>query len=280
MTWHTDGATLRGYQLGVLPPARAASVEAHLAACAPCRADLAGVADVTRLDRNWSAITARLEERSLTRVERALVRLGIAEHDARLIAMTPSLRSPSVLGLVALVAVVGVASALDGGTRDATFYAFVVLAPLLPVAGVAAAFGSVGDPARELTASTPKPAFELLLVRSLAVVAITTIITTVAALPFSGGWQAAAWLLPALGLTAASLALSTWVAAHWAAAGLATAWMVAAATSWRANHFDPDVVARFAALRPGGQALFALVAVAGTAIFLARRDALDLRRSA
>lgn len=278
MTWHTDGATLRGYQAGTLAPARSASVEAHLAACATCRAELAGAADGARLDRNWAAIADRLDERSLTHVERALIRLGIAEDHARLVVMTPAARSASLLGLVVLLALVSAVSALDGGSRDGTFYAFVVLAPLLPVAGVGAAFGSVGDPASELTASTSRPAFQLLLVRSLAVVAVTTVVTTVAALPFSGDWQAAAWLLPALGLTAASLALSTWVVAHAVAVGLATAWVVAAAASWRANRFDPDVLARFVALRPGGQALFAVVAVAGMAVVLVRRDAFDLRR--
>lgn len=279
MTWHTDGTTLQAYQAGTLAPAGTASVEAHLAGCADCRAVLAGFTDRPRLDRNWSAISDRLDERTTNGVERALVRLGMRSDRARLIVMTPAMRSPAFLGLAAVLAMASVVSAADG-TRDRLFYLFLVMAPLLPVAGVAAAFGSGADPGRELVATTPLPAFELLLVRTLAVVAVTTAMTTATALPLMAGWEAVVWLLPALGLTATALALSTWVAARSAAVGLGVAWVLAAAVSWQANRFDPDVLARFVALRPAGQVLFAAVTVVGASVFLVRRNSLDLRRFA
>jgi hypothetical protein len=168
---------------------------------------------------------------------------------------------------------------VDGGNPNA-FYAFLVLAPLLPLVGVAAMFHSAADPARELTAATPTPAFELLLIRTLAIVAATTVLTSVAAVPLPFGWQAGAWLLPALGLTALTLALSTWMPTHWAGVGLGLAWLTAGVASWQFNRLDADVLARFAALRPGGQLLFAALAVAGAVLLLVRREALDLRRIA
>ncbi|HET7488133.1 MAG TPA: zf-HC2 domain-containing protein [Acidimicrobiales bacterium] len=278
MTWHADAATVEGYQAGELSAAQTASVEAHLPACGACRTLLAAAADRDRLARNWSAVAARLDERSVTPVERALRRLGMGEGHARLVTMTPAARSNWLLALVALVALAGGMSVLNPGRDAGTFYAFLVLAPLLPVAGVAAAFGSVGDPARELAASTPKPAFELLLVRTLAAVAATMVFTAAIAFPVFGGWDAAAWLLPALGLTAASLALSTWVPAHRAATVLGAAWVVAAAASGQVNRLDPDVLRRFVALEPAGQVAFAALAAAGTAVFLLRRRTLDLGR--
>jgi hypothetical protein len=278
MTWHTNVAMLRGYQSGALSAARAASVETHLAACADCQASLATVVDPARIERTWSAIADRLDG-STTPAEAILVRLGISEPRARLVAMTPSLRTPSLLALVALLALVTLTNAVDGGNPNA-FYAFLVLAPLLPLVGVAAMFHSAADPARELTAATPTPAFELLLIRTLAIVAATTVLTSVAAVPLPFGWQAGAWLLPALGLTALTLALSTWMPTHWAGVGLGLAWLTAGVASWQFNRLDADVLARFAALRPGGQLLFAALAVAGAVLLLVRREALDLRRIA
>ncbi len=55
-----------------------------------------------------------------------------------------------------------------------------MLAPLLPLVGVAIAFGGRSDPVRELARATPTPAFQLLLARALAVVATTTALTVAA----------------------------------------------------------------------------------------------------
>lgn len=281
MTWHTDPSMLAGYHEGTLGPARAASVEAHLAGCASCRSGLATWADPSRLAGNWAAIEERIDEPRPPVLERLLVRIGVGERHARLVSMTPFLRAPTVVGVAVLLAIV-VLTALSGGpSRDGWFYLFLVVAPLLPLAGVAAAFGGLDDPLDELTRAAPTPAFELLLARALAVVAATTALSVVAAIPLPySGWAAAAWLLPALGLSAASLALSTWVPAHWAATGLAGAWVTVAAVSWRVNRFDPDVVGRFAALRPVGQLLFAAMAVAGALVLVLRREALEYRRVA
>ena len=86
---------------------------------------------------------------------------------------------------------------------------FLTLAPLLPVAGVALSYGPAADPAYELTLAAPYSVLRLVLLRSVAVVTCTVALTAIGALALAdNGWQAVAWLLPALALSAATLALS------------------------------------------------------------------------
>ena len=277
MSWHADALVLQRYEAHLLSPAMTASVETHLMGCAPCRAALATVADGARQTRNWEAIAQRIDRRSLSLVERMLARLGIADHHARLVVSTPALRLPwiaavcVVLGMVVLVHEAG-------GDSPGSFFTFLVLAPMLPLGGVAAAFNGRGDPARELIAATPQSTLELVLVRTMAVVAVTSVLTAFAALPFTLELTAVAWLLPALGLSAATLAMATWIPAAWAAGGLACTWVAGAAATWRLHRLDPDIVERFFAFRPFGQLVFATVLVVGAGVVALRREALDLRR--
>lgn len=277
MSWHADRAMLERYQSHLLTPAATASVETHVMACASCRAELAALGDPHRLSRNWDAIASRVDRPSLSLVERLLVRVGVAEHRARLVVSTPALRLPWI---VAVCAVLAMAVLLHEAGDDSagSFFTFLVVAPLLPLAGVAAAFSGRGDPVRELIATTPQSTLELVLVRTVAVVGVTSVLTAVATVPFSFDWTAAVWLLPALGLSAATLALATWIPAAWAAGGLASAWVAGAAVTWRLHRLDPDVVDRFFAFRSSGQLLFAAVLLVAAAVVGVRREALDLRR--
>lgn len=279
MTWHADTALLEGYRNGTVALAAAASVEAHLTSCASCRAALALVADRDRLARTWSAIADRLDERPVHRIERLLARLGLGEHRARLVMVTPTLRMPSLVSLAAILLGISGLSVVDS-ERDGLFYLFLVLAPLLPLAGVAVAFGGRSDPAREITTATSTSAFELALVRTVAIVGSTIVLTAGASIPFPHGWDATLWLLPAFGLSAAALALATFIPVHVAGTGVGLAWTLGALLSWRANRLDPDVLDRFAALRPSGQLTFAILAIVATAIVVVRREALDSRRIA
>jgi hypothetical protein len=250
-------------------------VEAHLAACERCRAAVAERADPVRLARTWEAIRDRVDERPRSIVERLLSAIGVREDRARLVAATPALRWSS---LVAVLVVLAAAVAFQRGGTDGSVYGFLVLAPLLPLAGVALAFGSRFDPVAELTRSTPTPAFEILLARAVAVVATTTALSAAASAVLGrGGWEVTAWLLPALGLTAATLALSTWMPTEWAAVGLGGAWVAGAAVSWRLDDAS-DEVARFVAFRPSGQLLAAVVFALAATVLVRRRDSLDLGR--
>jgi hypothetical protein len=155
-------------------------------------------------------------------IERLLVAAGVHEHIARLLAATPSLRASWFLAIgIALAFGVVAAHAAETGIT-----LFLVVAPLLPLAGVAAAYGPGVDPTYEIGLVAPLRSFRLLLIRAVAVLASTTSLALLASLALpSVGWASAAWLLPSLGLVTASLALSSVMTPLVAATGVALLWV-------------------------------------------------------
>jgi len=261
MSWHADQPLLQEYAAGELDDVRSLSLEAHLLACEPCRSQLAGLADRPRLDAVWNRVTASVEESEQTVIERLLVWFGVREHVARLVAATPSLSGAWVMA-VALCLVFAVAAAHAGGWGST---AFLALAPLLPVAGVAVAYGPWLDPVYELSLAAPMSNFTLLLLRASATLASTVVLAGAAALALPGPWWvAAAWLLPAFALTVATLALGSYVPQAVAASVVGLAWIAVVAP---APALAEDGLAAF---RLGGQATCVAVALV-SAIVLARR---------
>jgi hypothetical protein len=154
---------------------------------------------------------------------------------------------------------------------------FLTLAPMLPVAGVAATYGRLADPAYELAVASPYSLLRLLLVRSVAVVGTTIAVTAVGGLALTdAGLTAAAWLLPALGLTVTTLALSGRFPPVWVSAAVVTSWLGAVLI---ARQVTGD---RLAAFGPVGQLVaVAVVGVAVVALVQQRTTfAYDSRRSA
>jgi hypothetical protein len=148
--------------------------------------------------------------------------------------------------------------------------AFLLVAPLLPVAGVAVAYGPHVDPAHELGVAAPLSGLRLLLLRTAAVVGATAALAAVAALALPGlDWTAAAWLLPALGLTLAALAVATTTGPATACALVAAAWVTAVLAAWRSSG-DP-----LTAFGSAGQLACLAVAAAGAALVLARRETFE-----
>jgi hypothetical protein len=265
-TWHADTDTLTDYADGGLDDVRASSLEAHLLACDRCRELLAPLVPARVIDRTWNGIVAATAAPRPGAVERGLLAVGLRDHIARLLAATPSLRlswffaEALVLGFAAVAA-----NEASGAGADAALFGFLVIAALAPVAGVAAAFGPGIDPTYEIGVAAPMRSERLLLMRTLAVLATSLAIAGVAALALPGFDRAiVAWLLPALGLTLATIALGTWVRPAAAAATVAFVWLTAAATV-TVHGSDP-----LAAFRSGGQIL-ALVAIAVSALVLERR---------
>jgi signal transduction histidine kinase len=149
---------------------------------------------------------------------------------------------------------------------------FLLVTPVLPVAGVAAAYGPWADPSHELASTTPFSGLRLLLLRSLAVLVATTALTAVAgSLIPSSDVSIFAWVLPALALTVASLALSTFVAPHVAAAAVAALW-VAIVIAAEMRSAQP-----YAAFRGAAQSMFAGVVIVGAVTVAWRRERLDRR---
>jgi hypothetical protein len=220
--WHLDGELARRYSEHRVPGVLATSVEQHLVACAPCRALLRPAVPVERRAAVWTEVLERVQAPPLGRLERLLRRAGLDEPTARLIAVTPLLRTSWLAG----TAFVLVLALLAAETSAQAVALFLVLAPVLPVAGVALTFGPAADPAHEIVAGTPYPPVRLLAVRTLVVVSSTFLPAGVAAalLPVDMGLTLA-WLLPALALTVGTLALSTRLAPHVAASTLGIGWV-------------------------------------------------------
>ena len=265
--WHADRDLLTRYRDGRLAPAASFAVEAHLEACAACQAAAADVADPERLARVWVEVVDRVERPRPTVVERLLRLLGVPEHAARLLAATPALTLP----WIAAVAGVLVFAAASAHLRPHTVAGFLLLAPLVPLAGVATAFGPGLDPLYEVGVAAPLRGLRLLLLRAAAVLVVSLVLCTAGALLLPGfGFAAVAWVLPALAVTAAGLGASTFVPPVHAAVGVGGVWVVLAGGVELAA---AQPLAAFGAI---GQAVAVGVFVVGAAVLALRADTFDL----
>ncbi|MCH5674794.1 zf-HC2 domain-containing protein [Streptomyces gilvus] len=260
MTWHVDAEDLRAYSQGELSPPALWSADTHLVDCAECRAVLAEVGE--SVDAAWERLDAELDAPRPGLFERLLVRAGVADHTARLLAATPVLRR-SWLGAVVAVLVMSVLAAQSTGSVTL----FLALAPLLPLAGVALSYGPVLDPTYEMAVVSPMHGFRLLMIRTVAVLAAGLALGGLATLALPGlGLRALAWLLPALALTSAGLALSARLGPVLAPALVGGAWVGLLVVA--------DAVQAGSTLLPftaAGQGVAAAVAaLAGGLLFLVR----------
>ncbi|MBL8775904.1 MAG: hypothetical protein JNK12_08235 [Acidimicrobiales bacterium] len=276
--WHLDAVQIDGYRTATLAPSAQSSAEAHLETCPVCRAAVAGATDgclAGRIERTWAETAARIDAPRPRWLERIATTLGVPDHLARLIGASAGFRTAWFASLA--VAVVAGLAVAGGGMGPVPF---LLLSPLVPVAGVAAAFGGLGHAAdtRSLEVATPYGEVRLVLVRTAAVTATSIVVLglTTLALP-STGPDAAAWLLPALALTATTLALATRLAPERAAATVAVGWLaliaVLAAELPRSRR---PTAAELGALTVPIQLGAAALLLASTVVFLRRRDRLDL----
>ncbi|MET9870159.1 zf-HC2 domain-containing protein, partial [Streptomyces sp. NPDC006386] len=207
MSWHVPEDDLLAYARGELAAPALWSADAHLVSCDRCRRVLAEAGDPVALDAGWERLDAELDAPRAGLLESLLVRVGVAGHTARLLAAAPVLRR-SWLGAVVAVLLLSVAAghAVRGGSFPTLFLA---LAPLLPLAGVALSYGPALDPTYEMTVVAPMHGFRLLMIRTVAVLAVVLGLNGLATLALPAyGLRALAWLLPALALTATGLALT------------------------------------------------------------------------
>ncbi|MFJ7989217.1 zf-HC2 domain-containing protein [Streptomyces sp. NPDC096351] len=190
---------------------------------------------------------------------------------------------PAVRGswAVAVLLVVGGALALahGAGVRGAGGL-LLALSPVLPLAGVAVSYGRHADPMHEITAATPSGGLRLLLTRTAAVLVVCVpLLTAGGALlpPVAGLPGAAAWLLPGLALTLATLALGSFVGCRAAAATLGGGWLLAVTGPLLG---PVDTAAPAAALAPyfsgpAAQGGWAGAALACAALLAVRRRSFD-----
>jgi hypothetical protein len=284
--WHADADLLASYAAGAAGPVVVWSVEAHLTGCARCRSALSAHADAERLARNRSVLLVRVAMPGQGRMRRLLGRCGVPDHLLGLLAATPSLRRSWLLSVIGVVAVVaGEAAAVRyggsraggtgrlGGYPDPEVLApFLLVAPLLVLAGVAAAFLPSFDPAFRLAAAAPFSGFTLLLVRAVCALAAALIPVVGAAFAVPGpGWLPAALLLPSLALCVFALAAAT-VLEPRAAAVTAGALWVLPALLLAAAHVPLAIV------QPDAQFACAAVLCASAVVLLARHDRFEWGR--
>jgi hypothetical protein len=262
-TWHLDDERIEDYRSGEITSASAASVEQHVLACESCRARMSTTFAADRSERMWAGILERVDAPTPRPVERVLRHLGVSDPTSRLLAATPSLQMSWLfgVGIVLLLSLGAAHTSSSGGVGI-----FLILAPVLPVLGVAAAFAPRTDPLHEITAASPYSSFRLLVVRSLAVVAVTIALDSLAALLLPGAaWVAVAWLLPTLALTAATLALSTAFDPVRAGLGVSAGWLLLTVPP-RVLGKDPLLAVRSSAQ------LLSMALIAGATIVLFARS--------
>ncbi len=289
--WHASQDLLAAYAAGEAGGAAAWSVEAHLAECPRCRSALSAHVDAARLARNRSVLLVRVATGDGGQVRRALSRCGLPDHLLRLLAATPSLRLSWLLSVTGVLAVVageaaavrygwipaGVPGRIAGGPGRIAGYPgpvvlapFLLVAPLLVLAGVAAAFLPMFDPACQLAVAAPFSGFTLLLVRAVAALAAALVPVIAAAFVVPGpGWLPVALLLPTLALCAFALAAATVVDPRAAAVMAGALW--AAPALWLATDHIPLLI-----VRPDAQFTCAAVLCSSAAVLLVRHDRFEL----
>jgi hypothetical protein len=99
-----------------------------------------------------------------------------------------------------------------------------LVAPVAPLLGVAAAWNRRTDPAWELVAGSPRSGIWVLLRRTLGVLLL--VIPPFMVASWAGANSPVVWLLPCLTLTIAALAAGARFGIHRAAAGIAVLWAV------------------------------------------------------
>ncbi len=229
--WHADPALLSSYLAGALDAVTGASVEQHVNRCETCRKSVSHLLDPQLVERTWAGIRDAVERPLLPVPIRLARRLGLSEPTAVLLAAAASLRSAWLVGAFLSLSFAALAAYLSGGTALAPF---LLVAPLAPVLGVAAAYGPRQDSLEALVATAPYGRTRLILLRTLAVLVSVLPVTALLGLALPGPlWLAAAWLGPALALVPVLLALAGFVGPRAAATVVLLGWSSVVVASTR-----------------------------------------------
>jgi hypothetical protein len=264
--WHLDDDMLRRYVERTDSLAEGASAEQHLLSCEPCRARVTVAASMIELSvidfaAVWDRTRDAVEVPRPSAFERLLRVAGLPAQEARLVAVASAFRGVWLVGVAAVLAFAAIAAAL-GHARGV--WLFLAVAPIAPCLVVASSYDPRMDPALEPELVTPYPALRLILLRTIAVLALALPAVLLFGLVVPGE-TAFAWLLPAVGFVAVVLAASTWVSPLRSAIAVSSAWLaVVSLLATRPGSAD-------ALLQAPAQAGFLVLAAASFVIFLVRR---------
>jgi hypothetical protein len=220
--WHAPPELLAAYVDGTLDAVLGASLERHVDRCPDCRAAATPFSDRQVLEDAWPAIRAGAESPRPPWLVRAASRLGLPESTGVLLAATASLRGAWLSSAFVAVGFAVLATLLAG---DTMLWPFLLVAPLIPVMGVAAAYGPSDDPFETLAVTAPYGRTRLVLVRTVAVLVTSVPGACLLGLALPGpDWVAAAWLGPALAMLSLLLAVASFVGPRLGAAVVAIVW--------------------------------------------------------
>ncbi len=224
--------------------------------------------DPARLDANWRAITAELDAPRASRMERLLRFVHVPARATRLVVATPALRRAWYIAL-AVVVFIGFATTNPDEPRQSLFV-LLVLAPLVPVLGVAMAYGPSADPAYEVQLATPMRGLRLIAIRAATVLGVSiAVIVPISLLSMVARPMAAAWLLPAFAVTTGSLAVMTFLSPRLATTIVGGAWVFVALIG---RGVSDDWLGAFA---PIGQASAFVATMLFAGVSLMRRTSFD-----
>lgn len=276
MGWHIPAEQVAAYASGRLGDPEAWSVETHITGCTACATRLGAALRGTDLAARIQNVRGQVLAQARSEAQ-ARARVGSRPASSwsrawRLLTAAPALRLPWIIAAVLVVACAAALSLVSGAGPEGADPVLLLVAPLLPLAGVAASYGPGMDPAYELTLATPYAGLRLLLLRTVTVLGITIPLLLAAAVFVpTGGVAAAAWLLPALALVLVTLALGSWVE-HRLAAALAGVGWAAVVLAPRFLLIVPDGTYVF---DPLAQLVWAAVAVLAAGLLVTRRRAYD-----
>jgi hypothetical protein len=220
MSGHLELPVLSLYSEGRLSDSASLSIEAHFLDCPTCRSLASQTTDPRRREEIWTGVTEALQQPRTT--ERVLALFGIPEHLSRLLVMTPSVRGSWFLSMLAVLAMSAVvAPNMFGGGP----LLFLILAPLVPVIGIAVCFGPPLDPVREIGLASPTGGFRLTLIRASAVLVASIGVVFVPATFIQDLRVMVVWLLPGLILTVLTLLASTVMLPAWSAVTVSMLWV-------------------------------------------------------
>jgi hypothetical protein len=251
--WHVDAESLRHWVDGDAGSLVSVSVEQHMLKCAHCRDRVAALVPESA-PTPWEDVLAAIEVPRAGLAERLFVRLGLSRSDAMVASSAPTLRVAWLLGTFGVLLFVVVAAALanEGGLG-----LFLIVAPLIPVTGVAVAYGPSSDPSYETVVVTPFAMVRMILLRTLSVLVTSVPLVVMAGLLLpTSPLVAVAWLLPAAGFIAVVLTASNWVEPTHAAAAVGVCW--SALVVWAVRIHDPLAV--FAPMAMGAYLILLVVA--------------------
>lgn len=209
---HPDELLLRRYERGDddIAADELWAVEAHLESCAPCRGRLAPDPIAAHA---WADLAALVDRTPQMPPARSWLR-----HFSHWVSPVAA----PWLAMIVLVTATAVVLDQLGSVARGEISLVLLIAPVLPVLGVAASWGRALDPAHELTAATPRAGLPLVFRRTVAVLAVVVPGLLVASLVT--GASLTHWLLPCLAFTTCTLALGGLVGITRAALTLIAAW--------------------------------------------------------